>query len=93
MNMSNDDKNKELNIKDCEFIGFRISAGGKLIINLIPELVLVDCTVDRCKELAAYHIHVVAPDERNDMIAALCYEHYRALDNFEQLDIPVQLVH
>lgn len=91
--MSNDDKKEELNLKDCKFIGFRNSAGGRLIINLISESALVDCTVDNCSELALYHVHVVAPDERNDMVAALCGDHYRALDNFEQLDIPIQVVH
>lgn len=93
MNMANDDKKEELNIKDCIFIGCRNSAGSRLIINLIPESALVDCTVDNCKEFAMFHIYVVGPEERNDMIAALCPEHYRALNNFEQLEIPIQVVH
>lgn len=93
MNMSTDDKKNELNIKDCEFIGFRNSAEGRLIINLIPESALVDCTVDDCREFAMYHIHVVTHHERNDMIATLCGDHYKALSNFEQLEILIQIVH
>lgn len=94
MNMDNTDEiNNEItvDIKDCTFIGLRRIADGRLIINALPDLAIIDCSI--CNDLAEYTIYVVASNKDSDLIAHLCAKHYKALDRLEELAVPVAVTH
>lgn len=80
-------------VKDCKFLKFyHTQDGNTIIINLIPDLVVVDCS--KCEEeLAKYHIIVVGLDESCDIVASLCKSCYKEVERLCSLNIPTRVLH
>lgn len=84
----------DIKVSELELDRVVKAIGGKLLIKELPYFPPIDCTqASGCFEHAEYVVIMLTADKGDDTICTLCQMHLNRLLDYQQLMIPINVVH